>query len=338
MYEGVRKQVSLNAFLEEILGEPTVTRTGLRWSSCPHCGASDQESRKLTLSGEGQYFRCFACGSHGDVLEAAALFYRCSHKEAAARLSADKPWVMNQLASMKKNLVPALPERAFVAEAISKLLLSQEGYWDYDVLAYLMKERGLPVELLREAHDKGYLRMLSADLGIASSQVRRAVGDRLLIASGMLNPEKRTPAIVFRPLVFGFPGNEAAEFRRLPGQSYGPKALRHGSALMPWRWNEGRGSVTAIVEGLIDLLSLVAMGFDGEVIGLPGCRQWNAAWNPLLADRTVIIKFDPDGPGQCAAADLSNDLQSEGIRAWVDCPKDGDINDELCATLQRMSA
>ena len=106
---------------------------------------------------------------------------------------------------------------------------------------------------------------------------------------------------------------------------------------MPWRWNEGKGTV-ALVEGLIDLLSLVAMGYEDEVIAVPGCRQWNHAWNPLLADRTVIIKFDPDGPGQAAAADLSSELQSEGIRAWVDCPKDGDINDVLLASLRRRVA
>lgn len=336
MYEEVRKQVPLSSFLASILGEPVETRTGPRWSSCPHCGPSEHDSRKTTLSGKGEFFRCFACGSHGDVIEAAALYYRCSHKEAAAKLAGDARVVV-PFRHSRRAAIPSSPDAGLVAEAMQKLLDAQVGYWDYNVVTYLTQERGLPMPLLREAHDKGYLRMLSSDVGIAASQVARTVGNKLLLASGLLSPEKKLPAIVYRPILFGFPGNDAVEFRRLPGESYGPKALRHGSVLMPWRWNEGKGTV-ALVEGLIDLLSLVAMGYEDEVIAVPGCRQWNHAWNPLLADRTVIIKFDPDGPGQAAAADLSSELQSEGIREWVDCPKDGDINDVLLASLRRRVA
>jgi hypothetical protein len=337
MYEEIRKKVSMDDFLSSVLGDPVATRTGPRWSNCPHCGPSDHDSRKVTLSGQGKFFRCFACGSHGDVIEAAALYYRCSHKEAAVKLCGSREQIPVYLPVKRKPVVVSSPNAGLVAEAMQKLIDAQEGYWDYDVVSYLTLERGLPLDLLRAAHSKGYLRMLSSDVGIASSQLRRAIGDDLLVAAGLLNPDKRLPAIAFRPIIFGLPGSEAAEFRGLPSRAYGPKYLRNGSPLMPWRWNEGHGSV-ALVEGLIDVLSLVTMGYQDEVIGLPGCRQWNPAWNPLLAERTVIIKLDPDDPGQQAAADLSTQLQSEGIRAWVDCPKNGDINEELLISLGRRAA
>lgn len=338
MYEELRKQVSLENFLESLFGAPVQTSTGPRWSSCPHCGESEGDSRKLSLSASGEFFRCWACGSHGDVVEAAALYYRCTHKEAAQKL-VDRP----VLDSFPKRRTPRkpVPESCFVEEAISRLVHAQEGYWDYEAVKYLTGhgpgQRAIPVELLQQAHDKGYLRMLSSDPGIASKQVFRAIGKDLMVESGLWDPSKKAPAMIFRPIVFVLPGSAAAEFRALHGKAYGPKALRHGSMVTPWRWNEG-GETVALVEGLIDLWSLAAMGFQGEILGLPGCRQWNPLWNPLLVDRTVLIKFDLDEEGQVAAADLWGRLHDEQIRAFIDCPTSGDINDDLVASLAGVAA
>lgn len=337
--EEARSQVRLVDFLVYALGDPKKIGSGLRWNSCPvsTCGPSKDGNHKVTLSGNsGQYWRCFRCGGHGDVVAAAAAHYNCEDFDAAKKLLNKSETVMPKVEIAVTPDVDIVAKNQAMIEALECLHYRLAGYWDDRVADYLVHNRGIPIEVVRSAwKEKGILRMLPFDPSTSIKMLVDSCGEDLLRASGLWRDGAKAPGVAFRPLIFFLPRHDSAEFRVARDPKKGePKAVRYGHAELPWSW-QGKENHFAFVEGAIDMLSMTVMGYKGTVIGLPGCNNWKDEWLDGYSGKLVHVVLDndsgsKDNPGQQWAAKLSLKLKEVGAKVVVKSPPPGqDVNDIL---------
>ena len=158
------------------------------------------------------------------------------------------------------------------------------------------------------------LGFLPSDPTVCKASLQREVGEDVLYSSGLRNPDKKSPGIAFKPLVFFLPGGSSAEFRVVkPVQEGQNKLVRYGALQYPWFWI-GSTSECLVVEGPIDMLSAVAMGWNGFIMALPGIgnygrTQWYLNAAAKYGIRRWVIGFDND-----SKADGSNPGQEHAVK------------------------
>lgn len=355
-FEEAKASHALDEFFENQLGA-RLRKTGksIRTNVCPEptCGeSSNKDSQKVKIT--EQHFRCYRCGTHGSVVDAAALIWGKEPKEAAKELAGGRYRVLDEETLRRRNAereerkrVAAI-EEAKRAQAMQDVLrrilaLSQQFAKESGPLQYLTGlgegERAISEKVLVEAQRRRLLGFLPADPQECLWYLEHAVGKDLLVATGFWNPEKKMPGIAFKPIVFFYPGAYLAEFRMIGSPTDGhPKSLGYGTPYYPWFW-QGRNSSSALLnEGVIDSLSAVDMGYDGHILGLPGVRNWRLEWMLKFARahgiRQFDIAFDDDVDqesnwGQNVAKDMIEELGLHGLVARNACPIGGDLNDVL---------
>lgn len=332
LIENVKAAVSLQGFLE---GHRVAFRQvggGLRSDTCPCCGEGQKGSNKLGLLAGGQKWRCFSCGKGGDVIDAAASIWHIPHRDAIHRLAKEQ-WVDATAPLTRSQKVDDARngQQRALNEVLLMLQKSLSGLVpDRETVAYLSQQRALPGRLLAHAQARGVLGFLPGNPLLARMFLEDRIGRDLLVQAGLWNPEKKMPGIAYRPLVFFMPGMDSAEFRLARPAGEGErKAIRYGSASRPWYWPGEDGEKLAVVEGAIDLLSLVALGFKGDVIGLPGATVWRPEW--FAGARRVYTALDPDKAGRTATARIRAACEQMGVEIIDKSPKEGDVNDILVA-------
>lgn len=331
-----KASVSLLSFLVAHLGDPRMVGGEPRWNNCPACGEAGQSENKLTLSGGGKYWRCFRCGGHGDVVAAAAAIFGCSDLEAAKHLL-NKDDYRRPVSASSHIHIPTMADaeakRHACATATTLLLEGLEDHWDDTVASYLTQRRGFSAEIVHEAWRSGLLRMLPADASDAISALNHICGQSLLVEAGIWKPDARAPAMAFRPCLFVLPSADSFEARIIrDGRPGEPKVLRYGRAAKPWFWGQSDRMV-AFCEGAIDMLSLVELGYEGSVVGFPGCNSWRDEWLAYAEGKKAHVVFDNDpgdNPGQRWAQRLTEMLGSIAKEVINKAPPPGqDINDLL---------
>lgn len=330
----VREKVPLTWFFEALLGaKPKPFTGGIRYSICPSCGASSDHSVKVSVTEE--HGKCFACPWHGDVIDAAAAYWKIEPRAAALQLiGADDEVLRHHVATRPAQPVAPRNDQA-LAHAIS-VLLKEASAPDPKVLQYLAS-RGIPESLSREACKRGLIVTLPADPIQAKEYLLDILGHEALVKAGLLNPEKKMPMAAYRPLIFVSYDRTACEFRLItPPRNEGDlKSIRKGT-IRPLAW-KGTGTGVLVTEGGIDLLSAVAMGMDHDIIGLPGCQNWRPEWFAKLKGRDVTDAMDNDEPGHTASQKLKPVLIAQGANYLRYEHKGGvkDLNDELMLIRQR---
>lgn len=343
------KELSVTEFLERQLGV-SAAKVGskLRMDSCPNCGDSNKGSHKLSISNDDRAWRCFSCGEGGSILDAAMQLWKCEIVEAAQQLlgirddfkATAKPKIDRQQAEAEERAKTALMRQAF-----TKIQQATAAFADEPVpLNYLVNDRKIPLSLVREAQARGMVGFLPSDSNRAFDVLLSAVGEDLLRKTDLWKPDKRMPGIAYnRPLVFFLPGLSSAEFRlamREVPEDW-TKSIRYGTLEYPYWWQGAEGNRDCmVVEGMIDLLSMVALGFKGHVMGLTGCNTFIPEWFPRAAKRHNLARYaiglDNDvqsekNPGQKWAKILQREITAMGIPSFIKAPAQGDINDMLRA-------
>lgn len=326
-FEAVRARVNLRAFLETELGARFEKLGGhLRASSCPACGTGGGMSHKLVLLGEhNEKWKCFSCGERGDVSDAAMKTWGISLRQALRRLATEAPPLPLALPEATPQKDRARQEAVRdVIQRIRAGVLTQG--LNQQTVNYLV-ERGISERVVREGTRRGLFGALPPNETEAIRWLVKQVGRERMEAAGMWGADKRAPAVAYRPLAF-FLGSESAEFRliRKPGENE-RKALRYGEAEQPWIWTGKDRSKAVITEGAIDLLSMVELGYNGDVIGLPGASTWKPEW--FQRYRRIALCLDPDKAGQEAATKILDACHKAGIQAENRPPKGGDVNEFL---------
>ena len=338
------KQLSLNNFIQSQLSA-TPKHEGsrmVRYAQCPDaaCRAVDNPHSNRLLVTDDRSFRCFRCGEHGSIIDAAMLVWAYdTPREAALALLGEGSIPQRREFNLDSSLIKAEQQKeSALHQALPLILAITQSYAsDPNCLEYLCKEREIPEAVIKEAQTRRLLGFLPPSRELASATLREALGENLLVTAGLWNPDKYpTPWIAGRPLIFFFPGLRAAEFRlaRTPKDAE-KKSLQRGSTDYPWFWSGKDSSRALVVEGFIDLLSVVALGYSGHVLGVPGCNNWRPEWFDRLRDKGVDridIGFDndldvPDNPGHKWAEILGQHLREIGMPYGYAMPKRGDMNE-----------
>lgn len=309
----VRARNSLPDFFEHQLNaKKTVVSGGARYSSCPACGQSSDQSVKVSVR-NGKW-HCFSCEQKGDVIDAAALFWGKSLAEAAKDLAGE-----TALPCPAPRVVPAAeeaPVRDQVAINEMIALLIEKCRVCADGVAQYLQGRGIKPTVIREAVDRSVLIGMPTNPDEYLRLLLDVVGRDRLIAAGVWKKDSKAPGIIYRPLVSFSADRQGAEFRLIgKSERTTAKAIRYGKPT-PFFW---RGSPNVmIVEGVIDLLSAVELGSERSIIGLPGASNWHVSdpWVQRLKLRGhVLLATDDDKSGIQQAKKLAEFLSSEN-RPW----------------------
>lgn len=306
VFKQARAKVSLSEFLaKELNAKQVVTGSNVRQNACPNPKCSPKET-DLPVSITGDFFRCWACGSRGDVSAAATLLWGASPQEAARRLI-----------SMEGYAVPAQTGAANSKEkedAILKILAPLKARPIDPIGADWLMSRGISESMIQQAVSRGLLAFLPGSPDRAMEWLEAEIEQEAIRMAGMWREGSRAPAIIFRPVVFT--GNASAEFRlaREPNERE-PKALRFGRSEM-WSW-QGDTPGYAIVSGMMDLLSLAQLGYRGTIYGLAGITAWNSENFPDPGQGRAQIVFESGPRGASSAESLRDSLKARGIEAII---------------------
>lgn len=324
-------------------GKP-LTRQGERFSTSftPCCGeATREDAGSLFLTSASEWrWKCFRCGLGGSAVDFVATMESLTDMAAAKRLLTMGGGFTT---IMGREPMPARERVAPEARlgALRRVMSAVKGIAQFpkQARAYLRDERGIPDAVIDEAIARGLLRGLPCPPDAADIWLRLNTAPDDLLASKLLRADAKRAAVAYKPLVFLSHGG--VEFRTIgPVPDRAPKALQYGVDAWPLAWKP-RGEVRTIltVEGGVDLLSAVALGFgqDTLILGMLGAAAWQDEKIRAICDKypnaTWQVGFDGDHAGEAAGHKLLTALASMEIRAERITPWGGgkDWNDTLLA-------
>ena len=263
---------------------------------CPECGIRDKSKGHRTSinDAEGVYF-CHSCGTGGDVIALVATARGESPLEAAE-------WITNRSAKEFDNQphtnTASKPRKVEVKKTERRkvkglTMLAKEASKGLDPVAIdYLKGRGLPESLIKKLWGK-----MIVGTSMLSDNFLQTIAK--LIAVDTQDPKSITNTFKWlrnRPIVFLYRSETgvvtSAEFRRLEG-GYGEKSIRTGIAEAPWLV-KGNDELM-IVEGVIDALSMKALGYSQTIMAIPGAQNWRNDW--LKGYKTAFVALDNDAAG-----------------------------------------
>ncbi|CAJ0804492.1 DNA primase [Ralstonia thomasii] len=322
-------------------------KQGRTWggASCPSCGEGQETSNRLCVyvgDGGKWRFKCHACGIRGDAADFLAVSRGISLRAALKEVQSRTGVVQSQPSKApRREAGPAPIDDGAKAQAINvivdKLLDSQEG--KRDAQAYF-RRRGISSKVFQEAWGRGIIRSLPSQSPIATRWLREQIGSIHLMASGLLRQGAACPAAAFRPIVGILPKKSGVEFRlNHEADRTEVKALRYGRLVYPWWWRpNGEMHRLIVVEGYIDMLSLVEQGQDKDtaIMALPGANSWRLPWFETLKQRNpnleVLVALDADDAGDRTAATMIEAVAGVGLKTQRLRPEKGkDWNEALLA-------
>lgn len=357
--------LSLSSFLDVEMNAKGKPMSGvIRYSECPWCGPSESGSSvKLAVLQGDRQCKCHRCSESGDIIAVAMQFWGTSNWETALRLTGKSKEISTNVSPIKHRVIETNldlqkieAERAMhLREALIKIHAAAESYKDEQAcMDYLCIQRGLPEDVVREAQRRKMLAFLPTDPAKAKKLIMDNVGESLMKSSGLWKEGAKSSAIFYRPLMFILPGFQSAEFRIIgqPENDETPKGIRYGKNIkLPFVWRVEQSSRAMVVEGFIDMLSAVALGYSGHVVGMPGANSWNPEWFTSIASKLNVEKWflaldnDSDeldelvdgkvvgklkNPGQTWAAKLQEELTKLNMSNQLKSPPaHHDINDVL---------
>lgn len=328
-FKKVRDEVPIEWFFENVMGSE-VNRTGgtIRFDNCPSasCGQASKKNNKVSIK-DGKY-KCFACNSKGDVVEAAAEYWGMEAKDAALKLMGVDPDMVAHYTAPKPRSDADRDDTA-LHEAI-KLLVEASTPPNRAALNYFAG-RGIGRGLVEEAVRRQLLVTLPTDIEACKQHLLDVVGKERLDASGLWREDQKAPAAAFRPLMFVSRGMTAAEFRVIKLVEDGEhKSLRYGG-IAPWAFINKSQERVMLTEGAMDLMAALAMGTERSIIGLPGCENWRPEWFEKLKGRSVLTCFDSDNSGVAATEKITPHLIAAGAQVThhQHAPGAKDLNEQL---------
>jgi len=339
------KAMDLVEFFEQYLGKGHKEPGSVRFSACPSCGQSSKNSVKLSV--KNNHFKCYRCGASGSIIDAAMLIWGIHQPlEAAKALLGELTPKATPIPRSTASAPPISPDlgehRHRVFTAIRQATAGQrpdDPRWR-KAYSYLVDTRALSESTVAEAMRRLILGFLPDDPGNAAKFLEATCGRQLLEAAEIWRAGSKIPGISFFPIMSFFPKLYSVEFRlaRKPKDATEKKTLRFGNTAYPWFWRGQDPRATMCVEGIIDLLSAVDLGYTGNILGLPGVNNWNEdMFDAYLRNNKeteiVHIAFDNDeselNPGVLWAKKLQEMLTRKRLRVELTIPKQGDLNDAL---------
>ncbi len=314
--------------LSEVIGRRVkIMRAGREFKAC--CPFHHEKSPSFTINDEKQFYHCFGCGAHGDVIGFVMQNDSLSFIEAVELLSAE--------AGMQvPKATPQAVEQAKKEKSLHALMDDASRFFEgalhsargKDALSYL-HERAVPElligsfrlgyapedghELIRHLKEKGYETRQMVEVGLARKSERSGefysfFRDRLMF-----------PVSDKRGRIVAFGGRILPEHMRpmAPGANKAPKYINssdtplfHKGSLLYGeshaRHAAAEGQPVIVVEGYLDVMACFGAGYRGAVAPLGTAlteEQIASLWKMIPGDeKTPVLCFDGDMAGRRAAS------------------------------------
>ncbi len=294
-----------------IMRTEKLIKKGREWSAC--CPFHDEKTPSFYVNDQKQFYHCFGCGAHGDVIswmtEQRGLSFIDAIKELAAEAGMEVPApdpIAAQRAEKRAELVDV------TTEAQDWFVDNLRGAEGREALGYL-KDRGLKPEILRE-FGFGYAPENKQALNNALTRF----DDQMLVETGMrIKTDDGTTYDRFRgrvmlPIqdargrVIAFGGrilgkrDGVAKYLNSPDTPLFDKGrtLYNMHRAAPASRQSGR---VVVVEGYMDVVALAQAGFADSVAPLGTAlteTQLELLWRMV---EVPVLCFDGDAAGQKAA-------------------------------------
>ena len=314
--------------LSEIIGRRVkITRAGREFKAC--CPFHSEKSPSFYINDDKQFFHCFGCGAHGDVIGFTMRHDNLSFIEAVESLAGQAGMQVPQQtpqdiarAKEEKNLYSLLEDTAKWFESCLYDPAHAEAL-DY------MKQRGISDELLAAfrigfspADGKALPCYLKAQ-GYTDSQMVEAGVARLSNRDGQpfsfFRDRVMFPVPDRRGRVVAFGGRILPEHLRPlnPADSKPPKYINSSETTV---FHKGRmlygepharqaaadGQNLVVVEGYLDVMAAFSVGYRGALAPLGTAlteEQILSLWKMIPGEqKTPVLCFDGDNAGRRAAA------------------------------------
>ena len=290
-----------------------LTRAGREWKAC--CPFHDENTPSFYVNDQKQFYHCFGCGAHGDVIswmtEQRGLSFIDAIKELAAEAGMEVP-APDPVAAKKAQQRASLVDVTSAAQDwFVQNLQSPDGH---EALTYL-KQRGLTPATLRE-FGFGYAPEAKQALPNALAKFE----EQMLVETGMrIETEDGTKYDRFRgrvmlPIqdargrVIAFGGrilgkrDGVAKYLNSPDTPLFDKGrnLYNLHRAAPAARQTGR---VVVVEGYMDVIALAQAGFADAVAPMGTAlteMQLELLWRMV---ETPILCFDGDAAGQITATE-----------------------------------
>lgn len=305
---------------------------GYSTNYCPSCTPAGRGGSKVSvfMAGSGTWrWKCFACSkAAGSAIDWVAVKDGITAVEAAKRIVG---FTRPSVTTAKPQASVAASKKPDIMSEIIRRIMPGVGM---TAASAFLAGRGISGDVIQEAFERKLAFSYHNDPGMARHFLLERVGFNLLNEAGMLKQGCSWPAVAFRPIVFPY-GKSGAGFRALVAKQDSPKEIRYGRT-EPWWWEGSEAAETFLTEGVIDALSVISMGWKGNVMAIPGVTTWKDEWLSVLARRAgkkspaLHIGFDADKAGWLAGERLAETCRATGFDFLIRHPHGGkDWNDVL---------
>ncbi len=327
-FDELRNRITLS---EVISRRIKITRAGREYKAC--CPFHNEKTPSFTINDDKQFYHCFGCGAHGDVIKFVTEHDNIGFMDAVEMLAAEagmkipqqSPKAVQQ-AKQENNLYDLLEEATILMEQC----LNDPR--NFDAMSYLL-DRGINREIIKQfrigfaPEDGQYIR---------KALLQKGYSDKDMIKAGLLRPMAQggEPYAFFRDrIIFPVPdrrgrivaygGRILPEHMRPPqrGDFVPPKYINSSETPL---FHKGRmlyGEPTArraaaegrdiiLVEGYLDVIACAQAGIKGVLAPMGTAvteEQIISMWQMIPSESKIpILCFDGDNAGRKAAIRVCN--------------------------------
>ena len=314
--------------LSDIIGKRVrVTRAGREFKAC--CPFHNEKSPSFTINDDKQFYHCFGCGAHGDVIGFVMRHDNLSFIDAVEALSAEAGLQMPKPDPEAVKKAERARDLYTLMEAATNWFMQQlYAPGNKNILDYL-QNRGLHAEAMKSFR----IGFAPADRQALRSYLKgEGYDDNAMLEAGLLKKSEnsREPYVFFRERVIfpvadrrgqvvAFGGRALPEHMRVPDNSNFTPAKYINSSDTPL-FDKGRmlygesharqaardGLPILVTEGYMDVIACHQAGFRGAVAPMGTAMtedQILRTWSMIVSDeKTPILCFDGDEAGRRAAS------------------------------------
>jgi len=314
--------------LSEVIGRRiSVKRAGRESKAC--CPFHNEKSPSFTINDDKQFYHCFGCGAHGDVIGFIMQHDNLSFMDAVEMLAADAGLTMpkpDPMAAQKAEKQRGLHDLMDEATAWMQEQTTKQQH--QDVLGYL-EQRGMDADI-RNGFRLGYA---PADgQALRKAMTLKGFSDAQMLEVGILKKSTKggDPYVFFRDRVMfpvadrrgrvvAFGGRVLPDHIRPPNPNSDYKPAKYINSSDTPLFDKGQmlyaesfarqaareGHTVLVTEGYMDVIACHKAGFKGAVAPMGTAlteEQVMSLWQMIPdGEKSPILCFDGDNAGRAAA-------------------------------------
>jgi len=316
--------------LSDIIGKRIkIMRAGREYKAC--CPFHHEKTPSFTINDDKQFYHCFGCGAHGDVIKFVMEYDNISFRDAVESLASQVGMAVPQETREERQKAQKAKDLYELLEDTTKWFEDQLRQPQNKEAQTYIQERGLSAETL-QTFRVGYAPDDSEPL--RKHLLAQGYSDEQMVEAGVMRPAKKghknqNPYGFFRgrlmfPVadrtgrVVAFGGRILPDHLRPPSNSdfTPPKYINSSDTPVfnkGWvlygehiaRKAAGQGQEIFVVEGYMDVIACHQAGLSGAVAPMGTAlteHQIASLWSMAKASsKTPILCFDGDNAGQRAA-------------------------------------